>query len=397
MEHKFSIKMIILMFFIIPVMSSIILGYEMKEDVAMSIPTVVMDEDNSSFTRMFLDYVEDSAYFDIKEYADSYDEVEDMIYKGKAYVGIIIPENFYADVLAGKAPVMLTVYDGSTLPVIVSSKTSLTEILVTVKSAYMMNVYEGKQGIAPNQVMNYVQPIDNTTRILYNPTKSFRSFALPGMLGGIVQVAIAIGGAEIAVAARGKHGGQLGTEITADSRVKRDWMLGALEHCKNIGMGAALGTVSVFAVMAVQWIIYGTPLRGSMLGFTIVTVLFALDITALGYIIGNIFADRLFCTQLSCVLVLPTSIMGGYIFPVVAMPKAMQCIARLLPFTYFSDTVRNTCLKPLKIHHLFDDMAFLFVFLLVEAAVFVLVRYLTGRHGLVGKDEGAPGGSGVDA
>ena len=84
MEHKRNIRMIILMFFIIPVMSSLIIGYEMKADVAMSVPTVVMDADDSSFTRMFLDYVDDSAYFDIKEYVDSYDEVEDMIYKGKA-------------------------------------------------------------------------------------------------------------------------------------------------------------------------------------------------------------------------------------------------------------------------------------------------------------------------
>lgn len=83
MEHKLSVKMIILMFFIIPVMSSFILGYEMKADVAMSIPTVVMDSDDSSFTRMFLDYVDDSVYFDIEEYADSYDEVEDNNLQGK--------------------------------------------------------------------------------------------------------------------------------------------------------------------------------------------------------------------------------------------------------------------------------------------------------------------------
>ena len=375
MEHKLSVKMIILMFFIIPVMSSFILGYEMKADVAMSIPTVVMDSDDSSFTRMFLDYVDDSVYFDIEEYADSYDEVEDIIYKGKAYLGIIIPENFYSDVLEGKAPVILTVYDGSTLPVIVSSKTNMTEILLTVKSAYMMNVYEGKQGIVPDRVMNYVQPIDNATRILYNPAKSFRSFALPGMLGGIVQVAIAIGGAEIAVASRGRR-------------------LGVLDHVKNIGAGALLGTASVYAAMAVQWIVYGMPIHGTMLGFTIVTVLFALEITCLGYIIGNIFTDRLFCTQLSCVLVLPTSIMGGYIFPVVAMPKVMQHVAKLLPFTYFSDTARNTCLKPLEMHNLFDDMAFLLIFLAVEAAVLALVRYITGKYGTVGADEGGNSGRG---
>ena len=72
---------------------------------------------------------------------------------------------------------------------------------------------------------------------------------------------------------------------------------------------------------------------------------------------------------------LPTSILAGYIFPVVAMPKAMQFVAKLLPFTYFSDTVRNTCLKPLKMHHLFDDMAFLFAFFICEVLVLASIKY----------------------
>mgnify|MGYP004641343165 CR=1 FL=1 len=358
-KHR-RVIMILLLFFIIPVLSSLILGYEMKADVAMSIPTVVMDSDDSSFTRMFLDYVDDSAYFDIQKYAKSYDEVEDMLYKGKAYLGIIIPENFYSDVLEGKAPVILTVYDGSTLPVIVSSKTSMTEILMTVKSAYMMNVYEGKQNIPPAAVMNYVSPINNVTRILYNPTKSFRSFALPGLLCGIVQIAIAIGGAETGYAAR-RTGGHF-----------RD-------HVRNIVLCALLGTVSVFMTMSVQWLLYGTPLRGTMVGFTVVTILFALDITSLGYIIGSVFPDRLFCTQLASVIVLPTSILAGYIFPVVAMPKAMQHFAHILPFTYFSDTVRNTCLKPLKMHHLYEEMTFLLCFFLCEMILLMLVKHWTMR------------------
>ena len=75
-----------------------------------------------------------------------------------------------------------------------------------------------------------------------------------------------------------------------------------------------------------------------------------------------------------------------------AMPKVMQHIAKLLPFTYFSDTARNTCLKPLEMHHLFDDMAFLLVFLAVEAAVLALVRYITGKYGTVGADESGNSG-----
>ena len=45
-------------------------------------------------------------------------------------------------------------------------------------------------------------------------------------------------------------------------------------------------------------------------------------------------------------------------------------------------------------HHLFDDMAFLLIFLAVEAAVLALVRYFTGEYGTVGADEGGNSGRG---
>lgn len=355
--------MTILMFIIIPVLASLALGYEMKADVAVTIPTVVMDNDRSGFSKDYISYIENSPYFNVVKYADSYSEIWDMIYKGKAFVGVIIPENFYKDMRDGKAPKILTIYDGSTMAVIVSSKASMMEILLTVKAGYMAKVFEGKQNVVPEQVMNQVNPLDITTRTLYNPTKSFRNFILPGLLAAIVQVAIAITGAE------------RGWENQSRS-------LTFMEHLRIVNRWSLVGFLSIFLTMAVQWFIFGMPYHGTIIGGILLTWLFSICITMLGYLMGSFFEERTFCTQISCILVLPTAILGGYTWPVLAMPASMQLLAKAIPFTYYGNAIRNLCLKPMEIRHLIPDFTAIFCFFALEiVALFLLKKFRERKVG----------------
>lgn len=355
-----KLVMTVLMFLIIPMLASLVLGYEMKADVAVTIPTVVMDSDHSGFSRDYVGYIENSPYFNIVKYADDEDEIRDMIYKGKAYVGVIIPENFYKDMRDGKAPKILTIYDGSTLAVIVSSKASMMEILLTVKAGYMKSVFAGKQNIVPGQVMSQVMPLDNTTRTLFNPTKSFRNFLLPGMLAAVVQVAIAITGAE-----RGWENQKRRLTFTGHLVVVLRWSL--------------IGFLSLFLSLAIQWFLFGMPYRGTVTGGVLLTFLFSVCITLLGYIMGSFFDERTFCTQISCILVLPTAILGGYTWPVLAMPASMQLLAKVIPFTYYSNAIRNLCLKPVQLHHLASDFKAIAFFLIFELIALYLIKLLKGR------------------
>ncbi|MBR0599380.1 ABC transporter permease [Sinanaerobacter chloroacetimidivorans] len=353
-EHP-RLIMTVLMLMIIPISASLILGYEMKADVAVTIPTVIMDSDKSGFSENYIGYIKNSPYFNIVKYADSYDKVEEAIYEGKAYVGVIIPENFYKDMQAGKAPKILTVYDGSTMAVIVSSKASMMEILLTVKAGYMASIYEGKQSVVPGQVMNQVMPLDTTIRTLYNPVKSFRNFVLPGLLAAIVQVAIAITGAE------------RGWENQRKNLLFR-------EHLKVILQWSLAGSLSMFLTLAIQWLIFGMPYRGTIPGGILLTLLFSICITLLGYMMGSFFDERTFCTQISCILVLPTAILGGYTWPVLAMPAAMQYLAKAIPFTYYSESIRNLCLKPMRMNHLLPDFIAMSVFLLAGIITLYLIK-----------------------
>lgn len=347
--------MTFLVFIVIPLVTGLILGYEMSSNVAANIPTVIVDHDNSDFSRSFIEYVDESEYFDVVEYADRDERVEEMLDKQEAFVGVIIPKDLYSDMKEGKAPQILTVYDGSTLVVISSARSAMSEILLTVKTAYMMKIYEGKLGVAPADVMNHALPIDVTFRMLFNPARNYRNFLLPGMLAALIQVGIVCMGAERASEMR-------------DSRIAFP------AHLKTIFYWGVLGAFSISLTILEQYLLFGIPYKGTLLGGIVVTLLFSTVILGMGYIVGSVITDRVLASQLAAVVVLPTTILGGYTWPTLAMPAFFQQLAKILPFYYYGEAIRDLCLKPLQFHHLYTEIFALCVFAAVETGVLYLIK-----------------------
>jgi len=346
----------ILVLIVIPLVTGLILGYEMSGNVASNIPTVVVDHDHSDFSRTFIEYIDESSFFEVIEYADRDERVEEMLYNQEAFVGVIIPENLYSDMKEGKAPRILTIYDGSTLIVLSAARSAMSEILLTVKTAFMMNIYQGKLGVAPADVMNHALPVDVTYRLLFNPARNYRNFLLPGMLAGLIQVGIACMGADRAGDMRDR-----GIKFSA--------------HLKTIFNWGIFGTVSIFLTMLEQCLFFGIPYKGTLLGGIVVTLLFSIVVFCIGYMIGSMISDRTLASQISAVLVLPTTILGGYTWPVLAMPDFFQKLAKILPFTYYGEAVRNLCVKPLQFHHLLPTIFTLCIFAAVEiGALYVIKR-----------------------
>lgn len=339
-----------LVFIIIPVISCLALGYEMKADVTTSIPTVIVNHDNSDFSKTFEGFVEDSSYFDVIEYAERDERIKELMDKNQIYAGIIIPEDFYSDMRNGKAPKILTIYDGSALSVVTTSKTAMSEILLTAKGAYMMSVFQGKLNTVPEQVMNFVTPINVNYKFLYNPTKSFRNYLLIGMLVSVIQVGIVMQGAE------------RGYENQIKSRRYG-------EQLKVVGGWSLMSMVSILLCLGIQIFIFGVPYRSTIVGGLLMTLMYAVCIFAMGYIVGNLVPDRTFSIQIAAILVLPTSILGGYTYPLLGMPEAFQTFAKGLPFYYYGNWIRNLCLKQLEMHHLAVPLKFFLIYIIAELVI----------------------------
>jgi ABC-2 type transport system permease protein len=347
--------MTVLVFIVIPLITGMILGYEMSSNVAMHIPTVVVDHDHSEFSRNFIQYVSESEYFNVIEQSENDERIEEAIYRREAFVGVIIPEGFYQDLRDGKAPKIMTIYDGSTLAAVSYSSSALTEIIETLKTGYMMKVYEGKLGVVPADVMNHVIPIDVTYRMLFNPERNFRNFILPGMLAALIQVGISCMGAERAGELRGKN-----VKFT--------------EHLKVIVHWGALGAMSIGITLLEQILIFDMPYKSTVLGGALLTFTYSTAVLTAGYLIGSVISDRTFAAQVAAVIVLPTTILGGYTWPVIAMPGFFQQLAKIIPFYYYGSEIRSLCLSTLEFRHVIPVIGIMCAFIGVETVLLYLVK-----------------------
>ena len=333
-----------LILFVVPALAGAALGYEMSENRINSIPTAVIDHDNSEFSRELINYINESDIFDITYRAATDGDIERRIFEGEAFVGVIIPEGLYAGILSGAAPEVMAVYDGTFMIVAAGAKAAMAEIMQTVKAGYMLKVYESKLGIPETEAIKMVQPFEPTYRVLYNPARNYRNFFLPGLITAIIQVGIVIIGLE-----RAKE------ERTSFSR-----------DIVKISETGLVGALSIAANMALQYCFFGMPFYGSVLAFAALTILFSICMAAFGYIFGKAIPDKVLSTQLACLFVLPAAILGGYTFPLIAMPAFFRGLRLIIPLSYYGEDLRNLTLKELDITYFTSSMLYFLIFLCAE-------------------------------
>ncbi|MCY6372810.1 ABC transporter permease [Clostridium ganghwense] len=329
--------MLFLMMFVIPISSSFLFGYNMQAKQIQNIPTVIVDKDGSSFSRMITEEIRSNEIFDIVSYSQQDSDIQNLIEQNKARVGMIIPSSFSKDLKEGKGPKVLVFYDGSQMSMTSAAKARMTEILLTIKTGFLKKVMEGKLNILPKESIKTVTPMYFSYRLLNNPTRNYVSFLIPGMLIAIIQVGLVMIGVE---------------------RVREKEKYFTLYFLKSLIWGI-LGAVSIVLTIWIQCHYFGVPYRGTVEGGLKLTLLYSLGMISFGMLVKLIIPNKLLATQVAAILVLPSSILGGYTFPLMSMPKVFQQIGECIPYVHYAEPLRDLCMKPIDISYIATDMNWL--------------------------------------
>ena len=87
--------------FLVPLMYTLLFGYAYSGNQLKEVKTVVIDHDNSQFSRQIIQAFNESDTFHITDYMESEKELEAALALGDVKVGLVIPENFYQRLLQG--------------------------------------------------------------------------------------------------------------------------------------------------------------------------------------------------------------------------------------------------------------------------------------------------------
>lgn len=338
----------------IPMLMLFLFGWALKLDVS-DVKTIVFDQDNSSASRAFIERFDSVEYFDIVSYIDTYDEVERRLDRGDARAAIVIPKGFSEDIKAGRDVQIQLIADGTdslTAQVFIG----YASVIVTDFSRDIVSDALARSGLAGTG-----QPVNVSVRVWYNPELESKNFIIPGLIAVIMMV---IAG--------------LLTSLT----VAREWERGTMEQListpiavPELVVGKLISYVELgfidFALSVIAGtLIFGVPLKGSIILLLVFSVVFMIGAMSLGMFISIVAKKQVMASQMAILATfLPSFLLSGFVFPIATMPLVLQGITFLVSARYFVTILKGIFLKGVGLEVLWIEGLLLCAFTAVMLAL----------------------------
>jgi ABC-2 type transport system permease protein len=313
--------------FIIPIMQLLLLGYAMTTDVD-HIPTVVLDQDLTSQSRDLIEAYQASTYFDITAQAGSEEELHRLIDKGTYRAGLIIPSGYGRNLGKNQSASVSFVIDGSD-PTVARTAFAAAQ---TVAQSQSLALAGARFGLT----LETLPGVDVHTRVWYNPEMESINFMIPGLVAMILQFLTTLFTSLAIVRER-----EQGTieQLMVTPITPAELILGKVVPYVAI----AFFDLAEVLIIGVLW--FGVPIHGSLTLLLAISTLFLLTTLGLGIFISTIARTQQEAMYLSFFTLLPSIFLSGFLFPLEAMPRALQLISYVIPLRYMLSVATGIILK----------------------------------------------------
>lgn len=327
-----------------PIIMMVLFGYAVTTELD-NISTVVLDQNHTKESREFIKTFENTGYFNISKEENNIENIQSEMDSGLVHAAIIIPPDYSNKILKGEKPAIQFLIDGSDP--------------TTARTVFSSGVLTGeKYGVSFWQKANEKYPskvaiggVEVNTRVLYNPSLKNQNFVIPGLVGLIMQniTILLTAFALVRERERGTIEQLMVSPVTAPELI-----LGKLVPYVVIGY-----LDFIFALtLGVGW--FGVPIMGSLPLLLFLGLGFVICALAIGILISTAAKTQLQAMQLSFLVLLPSILLSGFIFPRESMPKIIQFLGSIIPLTYFLNILRGIILKGVGLDVLYKDVFILF-------------------------------------
>jgi ABC-2 type transport system permease protein len=98
-------------------------------------------------------------------------------------------------------------------------------------------------------------------------------------------------------------------------------------------------------ILLVGVLLFGVPIRGSLILLLALTGLYLLPTLGYGLVISTIAQTQQQAQLMIMPVIMPAFMLSGFIFPVSSLPVVLQWVGYLLPTTYFIYMMRAVVIK----------------------------------------------------
>ena len=314
---------------LVPMIQLMVFGYAINTDVR-NIKTAVYNLDPGPQSRDLLHAFENTDYFQIVRYVGSDEELNNSIVTGRVKVGIKIPPDYSDRLLANRQATVLVLIDGSDSSIATQSLQVASQVGLTESLARLGTELQGS-GSRTSQL-----PIEIRPKMLFNPDSRSANFMVPGLIAVILQIITTLLTAFSIV--REREQGTLEQLLVTPVR-PFGLMLGKLVPYGLIGI------VETFTVLTVMRLVFDVPIKGSLLLLLSLSILFLFTALAIGLLISTKAQNQMQALQLAWLIMLPSVLLSGFMFPRDSMPVIMRFIGYMVPATHFMEIIRGIVLR----------------------------------------------------
>ncbi|MBB6214000.1 ABC-2 type transport system permease protein [Anaerosolibacter carboniphilus] len=343
--------------FIAPLMMLFLFGFAVKLDIE-NVEMAVVDWDQSTASREFIQKLKNTDYFIDKYYVSSDQEAIDLIDRGLVKVAVIFPSGFEKDIHKGKEAEVQFLIDGSDSTV---SKTALPSAVMTANnySVQLKTAEMEKRGYMASGGQSGVVA---KARVLYNQEMDSIKFTIPGLIGLVIQNITIILTAFALV--RERERGTLEQLIITPIR-SIELILGKLTPYVLIGF------MNFGMVMTLAIVVFHMDIQGNVPLLLVLSACFVICALAMGMIISTVAKTQLQAMQMALLALLPSVLLSGFVFPREAMPKPIYLMGFAIPLTYYLEIIRGIVLKGVGMKYFYQQVILLVLFtvLLITVAV----------------------------
>ena len=316
--------------FVTPIIQLLVFGYAVTTDVR-NVVTVVMDYDNSVWSRELVARFVKSGYFDVVAWVESDRVAQEMIDRGDAQAVLRMNKGFGEEIEGGRTGALQIILDGTdsnTAGIVLQYS---TRIVSTLSQQILVKRFTQARGAVrlPGQVELHA-------RAWFNENLESRNFFVPGVIATIVTI-ITLMLTSMAVV-REKEIGTMEQLIVTPIRPV-EFILG-----KTIPF-ALIAYADVILVTSVGVFWFDVPIRGSLVLLFLATGIYLLTALGIGLFISTVSRTQQQAMMSTFFFLMPAILLSGLMFPIANMPEIVQWLTYLNPMRYFLVIIRGIFLK----------------------------------------------------
>ncbi len=337
--HIFRDYRTLLILFGMPAVQLMLFGYVLTNEIKDA-KIAICDPSKDLVTRKISDKILSSGYFILEQNLNSVSEIDPVFRKGDVKL-VLIYEPGFAQKLEKTGKARIQIIADASDP---NTANMLVNYASGIISNYMVSVNAG----------NVSMQIIPEVRMMYNGELKGVYMFVPGLMAMLLMLISAL--------------------MTSLS-ITREKELGTMELLLVSPMRPAqiivgkvfpyvfLAFIDACIILLLGNLIFGMPIVGSILLLLAESFLYICMALSLGILISSITNSQQVAMMISLVvLMLPTILLSGFIFPVENMPPVMQVLCHAMPPKYYITIIKSIMLQGNGIGYIWRETAIMIGF-----------------------------------